>query len=136
MKPLYEYIKVNEDNHSPEEYKEAGELVKQYIGELEVALGGVMGIRNLRLSVTVKRNSIVIESENLLPQLKDGLWNVLFDELTFETWGGNFTNDGMIWFNPKFMWTYAKNSGSNGHDFGFYHNIWFDLEKKQWIYRK
>jgi hypothetical protein len=136
MKPLMEYININEGDHKPDDYKEAGKIARECIKELEDAIGSVIGIRNLKLNVIVMPQKIAIESDNLLPQLKDGLWNVMFDDVRFETWGGEFTKDGKIWFNPKFSWNYARKSGSNGHDFGFYRNIWFDPNTKEWIFDK
>lgn len=134
MKPLMEYMSINEDDHSPADYKEAGKIVRSCIGELEEAIGSVIGVRNIKLDVFVLPQKIAIESENILPHLKDGLWGVMFDDVRFETWGGKFTKDGKIWFDPKFTWNYAHKSGSNGHDFGFYKSIWFDLTTKEWSF--
>ena len=136
MKPLTEYMNIHEDSHTPEDYENASKIVKECIKELETSLASVMGIRNIKLNVSSTSKKVTIESDNLLPQLKDGLWSVLFNDIRFETWGGNFTKDGKIWFNPMFSWTYAKNSGSNGHEFGFYRNIWFDPNTKEWIFDK
>lgn len=122
---------VSEDNHSADEYKEVAKDIEENIGELEEYLNKLFGIK-IKLSINVKPRSIEIESDNFIPKLKDKLWSCLFDEFQFGTWGGQFNNDGNIWFNPKVFYHFHA-GGSNGNDIYGLSSIWWKPSTKEWV---
>lgn len=136
MKTLQEYLSINEDGYGPRDYKEASEVVKECIKELEQKLGDNVGIRNLKLNVSVKLQKIVIESDNLLSYLKDNLWKTLFGDIRFMTWGGNITQDGKVWFDLQISYEQAPNRGSDRRSTVSLGSISFDLNTKEWSFDK
>ena len=136
MKTLQEYLSINEDGYGARDYKEASETVKEYIKELEEKLNDIIGIRNLKLNVSVKSQKIVIESDNLLSYLKEPLWKTLFGDIRFMTWGGNITQDGKVWFDLQISYEQAPNRGSDRRSIVSLGSISFDLNTKEWIFDK
>lgn len=135
MKTLQDYLATNGSGSGPRGnrrvYVEASEIVKEHIKELEGKLGDIIGVRNLKLNVSVKLQRIVIESDNLLPYLKDSLWKVLFNDARFVTWGGDIDyKNGKVWFDLQFSYEYTR--GDNGSNFWTYGSISFDLNTKEW----
>ena len=91
-----------------------------------------MGVK-VKLNVSAQSRGIKIESDNLLPLLKDKMWYCLYKEIVFATWGGTYNErDNAIWFNPKLMWEHAT-GGGNGHDIAGLSNIWFKLNTNEWV---
>ena len=133
MKTLQEYLSINEDGYGARDYKEASEVVKECIKELEEKLND---IRNLKLNVSVKSQKIVIESDNLLSYLKEPLWKTLFGDIRFMTWGGNITQDGKVWFDLQISYEQAPNRGSDRRSIVSLGSISFDLNAKEWIFDK
>lgn len=136
MKTLQEYLSVNEDGYNSRDYKEASEVVKGCIKELEEKLGDIIGVRNLKLNVSIALRKIVIESDNLLPYLKDRLWKMLFDDIRFVTWGGRIDEDDKVWFDLQFSYDYALDGGGNGSNFAFLRRFSFDLNTKEWTFEE
>ena len=139
MKTLQDYLATNGSGSGPRGnrsvYVEASEIVKEHIKELEGKLGDIIGVRNLKLNVSVKLQKIVIESDNLLPYLKDSLWKVLFNDARFVTWGGNIDyKNGKVWFDLQFSYEYTR--GDNGSNFWAYRRISFDLNTKEWTFEE
>ena len=136
MNTLQEYLSINEDGYGARDYKEASEVVKECIKELEEKLNDIIGIRNLKLNVSVKSQKIVIESDNLLSYLKEPLWKTLFGDIRFMTWGGNITQDGKVWFELQISYEQAPNRGSDRRSIVSLGSISFDLNAKEWIFDK
>lgn len=135
MKTLQDYLATNGSGSGPRGnrsvYIEASEIVKEHIKELEGKLGDIIGVRNLKLNVSVKLQKIVIESDNLLPYLKDSLWKVLFNDARFVTWGGSIDyKNGKVWFDLQFSYEYTR--GGNGSNFAFFRRFSFDLNTNEW----
>lgn len=135
MKDLQAYMNeslVNESSWGSDEYKEAAKQIEEHIGDLESYISNILGV-NVKLSIKASPRKIEIESENLLPKLKDKMWFCLYKEIIFATWGGNYNEkDNTIWFNPKLMWEHTT-GGSNGHDIAGLSNIWFKLDTNEWV---
>lgn len=135
MKDLQAYIHeslVNESNWSGDEYKQAAKQIEEHIDDLQSIISTRLGV-NVKLSVKATPRRIEIESDNLLPKLKDKMWYCLYKEIVFATWGGNYIEkDNAIWFDPKLMWEHAT-GGSNGHDIAGISSIWFKLDTNEWI---
>ena len=135
MKDLQAYMNeslVNESSWGSDEYKEAAKHIEEHIDELQDQISTILGV-DVKLSVKASPRRIEIESENLLPKLKDKMWYCLYKEIIFATWGGNYNEkDNTIWFNPKLMWEHAT-GGSNGHDIAGLSNIWFKLDTNEWV---
>lgn len=133
MKTLHDYLSINEDRWRLRDYDKASEIVKEHIKELEETLGNTIGIRNLKLSVSVKLGDIVIESDNLLPYLKDRIWATWFEDAHYVTRGGSITHDGKIWFDLLFSYEQALKGGRlNKRNFIPLRRISFDLNTKEW----
>lgn len=139
MKTLTQYLNenisyetpVNESSWGSSEYKEAAKQIEEHIDELESYISNILGVK-VKLNVSAESRKIEIESDNLLPQLKDKMWYCLYKEIIFDTWGGTYNEkDNTIWFNPKLMWEHAT-GGSNGHDISGINNIWFKLDTNKW----
>ncbi len=135
MKGLQAYINeslVNESNWGNNEYKEAAKQIEEHIGDLQDRISTILGVK-IKLNISAQPRRIEIESDNLLPQLKDKMWYCLYKEITFVTWGGTYNEkDNAIWFDPKLAWKYAT-GGENGHDIDGVSNIWFKLDTNEWI---
>ena len=122
---------VNESNWGSDEYKEAAKKIEEHIDELQDQISAILGVK-VKLNISAGPRKIEIESDNLLPQLKDKMWYCLYKEITFATWGGSYNEkDNTIWFNPKLFWQHAT-GGSNGHDIAGLSNIWFKLDTNEW----
>lgn len=143
MKQLTQYLNenlaqgnfVNESNWGANEYKEAAKKIEEHIDELQDQISAILGVK-VKLNVKAGPRKIEIESDNLLPQLKDKMWYCLYKEITFSTWGGSYNEkDNVIWFNPKLMWEYAT-SGSNAHDIAGISEISFKLDTNEWVIEK
>ena len=139
MKQLTQYLNenltyenpVNESNWGSDEYKEAAKKIEEHIGELQDQVSAILGVK-VKLNVKVGPRKIEIESDNLLPQLKDKMWHCLYKEITFATWGGSYSEkNNAIWFDPKMFWEHAT-GGSNGHDIAGISIIWFKLDTNEW----
>ena len=135
MKDLQAYMNeslVNESSWGSDEYKQAAKQIEEHIGDLESHISNILGV-DVKLSIKATPRRIEIESENILPKLKDKMWYCLYKEIIFATWGGNYNEkDNTIWFNPKLMWEHAT-GGSNGHDIAGLSNIWFKLDTNEWV---
>lgn len=135
MKDLQSYMNeslMNESSWGSDEYKEAAKQIEEHIGDLESYISNILGV-DVKLSIKASPRKIEIESENILPKLKDKMWYCLYKEIIFATWGGNYNEkDNTIWFNPKLMWEHAT-GGSNGHDIAGLSNIWFKLDTNEWV---
>lgn len=143
MKKLTQYINenlsqenfVNESSWGNNEYKEVAKKIEEHIDELQDQVSAILGVK-VKLNISHTPRKIEIESDNLLPQLKDKMWYCLYKEITFATWGGSYDEkDNVIWFNPKLMWEHAT-SGSNGHDIAGLSEIYFKLDTNEWVIRK
>lgn len=122
---------VNESDWGNNEYKEAAKKIEEHIGELQDQVSAILGVK-VKLNVSHTPRKIEIESDNILPQLKDKLWYCLYKEITFATWGGTYSEkDNAIWFDPKMFWNHAT-GGSNGHDIAGISIIWFKLDTNEW----
>lgn len=141
MKRLTQYINenisqenlVNESSWGSNEYKEAAKQIEEHIGGLQDHISAILGVK-VKLNVSTTPRKVEIESDNLLPQLKDKMWYCLYKDIKFVTWGGTYNeNDNAIWFNPKLTWHHAT-GGSNGHDIDGINNIWFKLDTNEWIF--
>lgn len=139
MKTLTQYLNenisyetpVNESNWGATEYKEVAKRMEEHIGDLENRISKILGVKP-KLNVSATPHSIEIESDNLLPQLKDKMWDCLYKEIIFGTWGGTHNErDNAIWFDPKLFWTHTD-SGSNGHRIGGISEILFKLDTNKW----
>ena len=142
MKQLAQYMNenltqenpVNESNWGGNEYKEAAKQIEEHINDLQYIISAKLGV-DVKLSVKSTPRRIELESENLLPKLKDKMWYCLYKEIIFATWGGTYNDrDNTIWFDPKLMWEHAT-GGSNGHDIAGLSNIWFKLDTNEWEVR-
>ena len=135
MKNLRTYIYeslINESNWSSDEYKQAAKQIEEHIGDLESYISNILGV-DVKLSIKASPRRIEIESDNLLPKLKDKMWYCLYKEIIFATWGGNYSEkDNAIWFDPKLLWEHAT-GGSNGHDIAGISSIWFKLDTNEWV---
>ena len=72
-----------------------------------------------------------ISSKNLI-ELTGPIGKIMYDEFSFEMWGGKILHDGgknQIWFNPKFHFKY-KDGGSNGSD-AFWSGIWYNIDEDE-----
>lgn len=123
---------VNESNWSSDEYKQAAKQIEEHIDGLEEQISTILGVK-VKLNVKAGPRKIEIESDNLLPKLKDKMWYCLYKEIIFATWGGNYNEkDNAIWFDPKLLWEHAT-GGSNGHDIAGISSIWFKLDTNEWV---
>ena len=137
MKTLHDYLSINEDRWRLRDYDKASEIVKEHIKELEETLGNTIGIRNLKLSVSVKLGDIVIESDNLLPYLKDRIWATWFEDAHYVTRGGSITHDGKIWFDLQFSYEQALKGGRlNKRNFIPLRRFSFDLNTNEWTFEE
>ena len=136
-----EKLKVDK-NGSPITLKDQ---IEEALPALEEAiikrLGNDSSLRNFDLGLTVKENvdrsgnsTFNISSKNLI-ELTGPIGKIMYDEFSFEMWGGKILHDGgknQIWFNPKFHFKY-KDGGSNGSD-AFWSAIWYDIDEDKWIF--
>ena len=135
MKDLQFYINetlINESNWSKEEYKEAARKIEEHIDDLQYIISAKLDVK-VKLNVVAQSRGIKIESDNLLPLLKDKMWYYLYKEIVFATWGGTYNErDNAIWFDPKLMWEHAT-GGGNSHDIAGLSIIWFKLDTNEWV---
>lgn len=130
MKQLSQYLM--EASWGGDEYKQAAKQIEEHIDDLQYILSTRLGV-DVKLSIKATPRRIEIESENLLPKLKDKMWYCLYKEIIFATWGGTYNEkDNTIWFDPKLMWSHAT-GGANGHDIAGLSNIWFKLDTNEWV---
>ena len=104
-------------------------------------LGGDLRVGNVDLGLSVEedkdsygKQKFEISSDNLV-ELTGPIGKMIYKEFTFETWGGTKANDpnkNVIWFNPKFEFSY-KSGGSNGTD-AFWVSLWYDIDEDKWIF--
>ena len=104
-------------------------------------LGGDLRVGNVDLGLSVKedkdsygKQKFEISSNNVV-ELTGPIGKMLYEEFTFETWGGTKADDpnkNVIWFNPKFDYHY-KDGGSNSAN-ALWSAFWYDIDKDEWIF--
>ena len=94
--------------------KELLEVVEKALPLLEKEFKKV-GKFDVKLSASINRGTIQITSDDLASTFKGTAAASMFTKFKFASWGGNETNDGHIWFNPKFQYEHPS-GGSNGTD--------------------
>ena len=136
-----EKLKVDK-NESPITLKDQIEDALPALEEAIIKrLGNDPSLRNFDLGLTVKENTdrsgnptFNISSKNLI-KLTGPIGKIMYDEFSFEMWGGKILHEGgknQIWFNPKFHFNY-KDGGSNGSD-AFWSGIWYNIDEDEWIF--
>ena len=133
MKPLIEYININEAKHSPQEYKDAARAVEEHIGKLEDMLSSTLGL-NMKLKVEmVGPQQIDIASDNILPQSKDKVWPFLFSKVRFSA-RGSINNDGSIVFIPcMYCETAGRGSTTSGLNLNGMESIVLNPQTNEWF---
>lgn len=136
-----EKLKVDK-NESPKTLKDQ---IEEALPALEEAiikrLGNDPSLRNFDLGLTVKENTdrsgnptFTISSKNLI-ELTGPIGKIMYNEFTFDTWGGKILHESgknQIWLNPKFQFKF-KDGGSNGSD-AFWSGLWYDIDEDEWIF--
>ena len=138
---IYEKLKVDK-NKSAITLKDKMEDALPALEEAIInRLGNDPFVRNFDLGLTVKEDvdrsgnsTFNISSKNLI-ELTGPIGKIMYDEFSFEMWGGKILHDGgknQIWFKPKFQFKY-KDGGSNGAD-AFWSGLWYDIDEDKWIF--